>query len=340
MKAVHILGDPSKIQIKKTTQMSPWHTQAERPIVAQANAVSSSSQTTPPSPSGAANTIQISSVVSLANPTVAMVGQLPTVANVLKPWTRSHSVKQPAISAQMLHGFNLYSLHKCMEPNCKFARNVDAVALAHFRWHDESRPAYAAAGRVPTWLECAYCDLLAGSADELVRHTVAVHRSSIFLCPFCYYRSCAATNVLQHQQSMHREQTPSVLVAPGKAKALSAELQNIYAARGLHVPQLQCVAGCSKRFYTLDAYEKHLYGGDGHGDQLTCALCADTVPIGDALKHQLERHQIGQYACVNCAYGTSSVDELRHHMWRQHPTKLPYAMSRVSRDIMLNVSIV
>lgn len=98
---------------------------------------------------------------------------------------------------------------------------------------------------------------------------------------------------------------------------------------------------CDKRFYTLDAYKKHLFSDPKvrHGNQLTCSLCAVTVPIVDALHHQLQCHRIGRYACVNCAFGTNSVVDLRDHMWRQHPTKLLYATCRVRLEDMVPVSI-
>lgn len=167
--------------------------------------------------------------------------------NVLKPWTKTHSIKSPEICALMLRHFSMFSLHKCMAPSCSFASSNDDLALAHRRSHDQAAAGTAAVAAgviscVATWLECAYCDLVAGSAEHLIQHTVDEHRASIFLCPHCFYRSCAAYNVLLHQKSVHGA-TATVLVAPGRPKDLAAELLYISAKRAQHVPPLPCVAG-------------------------------------------------------------------------------------------------
>lgn len=97
-------------------------------------------------------------------------------------------------------------------------------------------------------------------------------------------------------------------------------------------------ADCDKRFYTLHAYYNHLLNECAADKQLVCSRCAVYVPFSEELKHQLERHCIGRYACVNCAFGTNSGNDLREHMWRQHPNKLLYATARVRRDDVFNVS--
>lgn len=60
--------------------------------------------------------------------------------------------------------------------------------------------------------------------------------------------------------------------------------------------------------------------------------------IDDALRHQLQFHHIGLYACINCTFGTNSLQTMREHMCLQHPTKLLYAMARVLKSNMDSVS--
>lgn len=203
-------------------------------------AIASGTGNTPPRANG---TIPVRSVV----PAKAV-----TAPKQLKPWTKSYSTKTPQICAQMLRSLSLFSLHKCMAPSCSFTSSNNDLALAHWRTHDDHNRADAAhtirsADVVPTWhLECAYCDMMADSAEHLVRHTVAEHQTSIYVCPYCFYRSVAAFNVLQHQMRMHDNVTADmakVLVAPGPAKKLLVELLHIHVWRSLHVTPLQSMCG-------------------------------------------------------------------------------------------------
>lgn len=88
---------------------------------------------------------------------------------------------------------------------------------------------------------------------------------------------------------------------------------------------------CKKRFYTIETYRQHMLESKTHGDQIVCPLCLKTVRTGMTLAHQLHVHGIGRYACVYCPFGISEVAKIHEHMWREHPSKLPYVACRVRR---------
>lgn len=287
----------------------------------------------------------------------------------LKPWLKPNGPKTLTAYARQLQPISLYALFKCMSPECSFSNDRDINMLAHLRQHNHQHAAVAdeqrngqSAGEKP-WLECAYCTLLADTPESLVRHTNNVHKSSIFQCPFCFYRSCSAYNVIMHQAAIHAQHVTSVLVCLGKTKALSSELPLIHASRAQYVQPLRCDSGksevstsesgrnvtfesfyhiiippeCRQRFYTIDAFMNHLRAQ--HKNSIRCSLCSRTVSLATVKAHMQFEHNLGQYACLYCSFGANDHNVLRNHMWRQHPTKLLYVMCRLRLVDMLNVSV-
>lgn len=181
---------------------------------------------------------------------VALPQLLDSNVNVLKPWTKSESQKSAAVNSFMLRDVSLYSLYKCMAVDCQFTTNLSDRMLTHLRSHDFQMETAVGGlfSDTSSWLECAYCEVIADSCTLLVKHIQDEHATSIFQCPYCFYRSCAAYNVVIHTKQLHKAQRHFVLVCNGKTKMLASELSVIHQARDVNVRAISCGKGwCAAR---------------------------------------------------------------------------------------------
>lgn len=144
---------------------------------------------------------------------------------------------------------NLYATYKCMAINCRFTCKNSSYMFAHWKRHehDEAQRLMRSASSPPlpaaerSWLECAYCELHADTETALLQHIIGEHEPCLFQCAFCFYRTCAAHNVIEHQLALHANKGAQlVLACPGKTKSLYAEMQLIEKLRAQFVAQLQC----------------------------------------------------------------------------------------------------
>lgn len=203
-------------------------------------------------------TLKITNVVSLGEQSrnaasvsgqFALPKQQPIVnssRNVLKPWSKLPCIKSMDICTTMLANLSLYSLFKCMAAECQFSNSSAETMIQHLRYHVMRTlvPPMTKA----SWLECAYCDDSFGKIDMLVKHVITEHSTSIFQCPYCFYRACAAHNVLLHIKNMHSSTEPLVLVCRGKAKMLTSDLPAIFEARDINVKPIKCSKGTYKYY--------------------------------------------------------------------------------------------
>lgn len=154
----------------------------------------------------------------------------------VKPWLHS-SFKSQTNCRKMLNEASLAALYKCMGANCAFSTSIENEMLMHL----QEIHAVSETETDSTWLECAYCDLIAESCSSLVQHVTSNHGSSSYQCSNCFYRSCSADNVVFHATKFHGSQT--VLVCPGKelhAKSLMADVEE---NRRKNVFPLRCSEG-------------------------------------------------------------------------------------------------
>lgn len=144
---------------------------------------------------------------------------------VLKPWTRPTTVSKPQNKCrEMLIKTRLCALYKCMEINCAFATSCAETMLTHLQDHEN-----CSTTRSENWLECAYCERISDSCSSLVQHIRDEHSSSLYQCPYCFYRSCVPRNVVFHLKQFHESRKTSVLVCNGNftAEAAAIEWKNI-----------------------------------------------------------------------------------------------------------------
>lgn len=206
-----------------------------------------------PPPIQLGSTLKITNVFSLGgqprppNPTINQVAipkpqtSLVSRPNVLKPWSKLPCLKSEEVCTTMLQNLTLYSLFKCMATECHFSNSSAETMVQHLRYH--MMRTFIPPSTKASWLECAYCDEPFDRFEVLVNHIIAEHSTSIFQCPYCFYRACAAHNVLLHIRDMHQTSEPLVFVCRGKAKMLTSDLPSIFASRNQNVKPIVCSKG-------------------------------------------------------------------------------------------------
>lgn len=156
----------------------------------------------------------------------------------LKPWSNS-TLKTRENCRKMLHKMCLYAMYKCMAVNCSFFTSSTDEMLAHLRHHERSSDSDS------RWLECSYCNLTSDSCSSLIEHIASEHRSSLYQCSACFYRSCSAHNVLLHSSKFHElhDAPPVVLVCHGKPSFVKDIQTVIEENRSKYVFPIRCYDG-------------------------------------------------------------------------------------------------
>jgi hypothetical protein len=116
--------------------------------------------------------------------------------------------------------------------------------LSHLKNHEQK---HEIQGGPKLYLECPYCNDSIQSPDGYITHVYKQHSSSIFQCPYCFYRSSGAYNVILHRELQHTDKPLSVLACEGVQLSLTNELSDIFLNRSKHVIALTC-SGENKHF--------------------------------------------------------------------------------------------
>lgn len=139
---------------------------------------------------------------------------------------------------KMLLDTSLYALYKCMGENCSYTTANAENMVTHLGNHEMSYASHD--DLLNNWLECAYCDEPFIKTLLLVKHVQNEHKSSIFQCPYCFYRSCAEYNVIVHLNQFHQSEKERVLVCNGNTKSYATEKALIEKCRSKNVRPLRC----------------------------------------------------------------------------------------------------
>lgn len=167
--------------------------------------------------------------------------------NHLKPWTKCMNTKNAAAEMKMKRHFSLVALFKCMANDCIFTTSDKDKMLEHLYNHEDFITQQASYGKShniqdhSSWLECCYCEEIPGSCGTLVDHIISEHATSIFQCPYCFYRSVDQHNVGSHLRQYHSQQDEMyILVCGTETKGLTNEIADIMRAQTNRVKVLQC----------------------------------------------------------------------------------------------------
>lgn len=176
----------------------------------------------------------------------------PDYDNHLKPWTQLPSTKAESAEAKLKRDYSLIALFKCMAIDCIFTTNDKDSMLEHLRNHEDFIEVQASYGRnhsnqdCSSWLECCYCEEYEGSCSTLVEHIISEHATSIFQCPYCFYRSVDRYNVSSHLKQYHSKYQDEqyILVCGTETKGLSTEIADILQEQLEKVKVMQCPDTC------------------------------------------------------------------------------------------------
>lgn len=113
-----------------------------------------------------------------------------------------------------------FALYKCMYENCIYATNSKTNWQMHMAVHGQLIDFFKSKGtleknvrdKLIKYRECPYCCFMAKADHQVVRHMEEDHRSSIFQCAMCYYRTIEMDNMVLHMQDYHPNATKEVLL--------------------------------------------------------------------------------------------------------------------------------
>lgn len=164
--------------------------------------------------------------------------------NPLKPWTNSMNTKSTAAEMKLKRDCSLIALFKCMAIDCIFTTSDKEAMAQHLSNHEESATdsfnCHSSDPDDSSWLECCYCDEVLGSCKMLVDHIISEHGTSIFQCPYCFYRSVDRQNVNSHLKRYHsNEDAMHVFVCGSEIRSLSDDINAILLAQE-NVKEIQC----------------------------------------------------------------------------------------------------
>lgn len=167
--------------------------------------------------------------------------------NSLKPWSKSLNTKPETAELKLKRPCSLVALFKCMALDCIFTTSDKDKMLDHLNNHENFFTQQASYSKHHSnqddgsWLNCCYCDDIPGSCQTLVDHIVEEHMTSIFQCPFCFYRSVDQQNAFSHIKRYHgKEDVKYVLVCGTETKCLTDEINDILVVRQERVKSMQC----------------------------------------------------------------------------------------------------
>ncbi|XP_055624210.1 uncharacterized protein LOC129767379 [Toxorhynchites rutilus septentrionalis] len=247
----------------------------------------------------------------------------------LKVWLDAATRKCQPHCLNMLELKSLFCFYKCMGVSCCFTTTLENLMRKHLDNHDLVGD-MTGTGPTKSWLECAYCEIIAESTAELIAHLKSVHSDSAHQCAYCFYRSREAYNVLLHQNIHHKKLKQQILVIESEKKPLtSADHEILDRRRVENILPLICTA-CNAEFYVLDAFMSHLK--DDHTDlnMITCQCCKENVPKLKVPRHLLV-HKIGIYECMFCQYGSNTMEAIQFHVCNRHPTEPMYCCVRYNK---------
>lgn len=219
---------------RKAEESSPSTSTAIPSTMMAANAV-------PPFPN--VNVVQYPNVTSMPiNPVENTISDDQSadldIENQMKPWTKCVNTKTGMAEHRLQREFSLVALFKCMAKDCIFTTSDKEKFLVHLQNHEDFLVEQASYSKHhsneddSSWLECCYCEEIPGSCSTLVDHIMQEHATSIFQCPYCFYRSVDRNNVSSHLNFYHKDREDKFIQVCGmETKSIEDEINELLAAR-------------------------------------------------------------------------------------------------------------
>lgn len=161
----------------------------------------------------------------------------------LRPWLSKPIKKFVNSKIKMLEKEALVATFKCMGKNCDYYTNSWTEFDKHLKNHLETIP-----GDIASYIICPYCDYCYTQGEtnpttNLIKHIFTEHGFDKFQCKYCFYRSCANFNVVEHQKIHHRMQPHKFIqLIANKKREYHKELETIKQNCGKFIKPLVCAS--------------------------------------------------------------------------------------------------
>lgn len=159
----------------------------------------------------------------------------------LRPWLTRPVKKYLNRTVKLLAPHSLASTFKCMGAKCEFVHDDPKKFEAHLNNHVAATP-----GDIASYIVCPYCDFgdfTKTSVADLITHIQEEHGFDKYQCKYCFYRSCAHFNVIEHQKIHHRMQNHSIIMIDNmKSRDYKEETQKVKESCGKFIKPLICAS--------------------------------------------------------------------------------------------------
>lgn len=279
-----------------------------------------------------------------------LISQLPQTTNVandvnsterLRPWLDVRDNKYSNFISSMLTEDCLVDLFKCMDPCCDYHTNDVGKFVSHLIRHNNQE--LESIGR------CAYCNFLASSLTTLASHVQNEHMFDRYACTKCFYRSVVEHNVITHQMEFHKNETNTILDCVATKINYKEAVLAAVESRLKYILPILCVCkfpfsfkmnllrfdyflyftGCKAKFFIYETFIEHYMKDHGNIEiRHRCNKCLEETNMGNLKRHLENCHNIKQFQCVLCRFGTDTLEKMKLHLANLHPSKLPFFCER------------
>uniref|UniRef100_A0A182Q9H8 C2H2-type domain-containing protein n=1 Tax=Anopheles farauti TaxID=69004 RepID=A0A182Q9H8_9DIPT len=240
---------------------------------------------------------------------------------VLKPWVTSSCDYAKVREHKFTIDF-IQSLYKCIVLDCGYHTKNPESIQHHLKSHQHQALTTRAVRGASPWLECSYCNHVAASVPNLLKHIDEIHRFCAFLCNLCCYRSRDPTSLLEHQKLYHTkepEANKAYYIVQRYKPYSHIDRDSIVNEMNNTVKILKCSICPLGIFHKLAEYEAHM---KSHGlGYVECFICDQLIPSQRLLDH-LKLHNIYMHQCVYCNFGNDEVSVIRKHVIDEHSCKM------------------
>lgn len=220
--------------------------------------------------------------------------------------TASQLSKSLGAFSNQLDPQSIVMFFKCMEASCDFCTDEEDQFKNHLLGH------------INTENQCCYCNTVASTEAEVVKHMVAVHGSCKFQCAMCFYRSQTLTHIRVHSLLKHQSKTVLWYLCSERV-ALDTKLVS---CNKDHIESYACMGDCNFKVLCTERFFEHLSVAHEGSCNFSCHICSEKMCSPDAvINHYTEIHGFYAFHCFYCTFGSDIDWDVVTHLTSCHSDK-------------------
>lgn len=221
--------------------------------------------------------------------------------------TASQLSKSLGAFANQLDPQSVVMFFKCMEAYCDFCTDEEDKFKNHLL--DHSNPEN----------QCCYCNTVASTETEVVKHMVAVHGSCKFQCAVCFYRSQTMTHIRVH--SLLKHQSRNVLWYPCSER-VPLDTRSVNFNKD-HIESYMCIGdNCNFKAVCTERFLQHLSVAHEGSCNFSCHICSEQMcSPDDVIDHYTDIHGFYAFHCLYCSFGSHTDWDIVTHLTSCHSDK-------------------